>query len=225
MAVFWRGIERSRALARAGLRYERRHAGSAHAILVLGDSTGVGVGAEKPEDSIAGLLAADYPHADIVNVAVSGTRVAGAIAQVEEGLVAGLRFDLAILCVGGNDVVADTPLPQLAADCDTLLRRLARVAARTVWLAPPDLALAPLFPRPYAWLLRLRSRAAAQVFAAAAARHDVALVDFSAPSHLAYFRKQRRNHFAIDGFHPNSASYRYVYAAARQMLGLKPHPG
>ncbi len=224
-ATFWHGVRRARRLSAAGRRFERRLSAQHARVLILGDSTGVGVGAAQPQDSIAGLLAADYPEADIVNVAVSGTRVAGAIAQVEECVAAGLRFDLALLFVGGNDVVADTPLPQLAADCDTLLGSLARVAARTVWLAPPDLGLAPLFPRPYAWLMGLRSRAAAQVFAASAARHDVALVDFSAPLHAAHFRKQRRNHFAADGFHPNSASYKYGYAAARQMLGLRPHPG
>ena len=69
-----------------------------------------------------------------------------------------------------------------------------------------------------------RSRAASQVFSAAAARHNVIFVDFSAPSHVAYFRKQRRNHFAIDGFHPNSASYKYGYATTRRMLGLQPQP-
>jgi len=80
----------------------------------------------------------------------------------------------------------------------------------------------PLFPRPYAWVMASRSRAASKVFAAAAARHNVLFVDFSAPAHVAYFRKRRREHFAVDGFHPNSASYKYGYAAARQMLGLHP---
>ena len=193
-------------------------------MLILGDSTGVGVGATRPEESIAGLLAADYPDADIVNVAVSGTRVAGAIGQVHTCLEAGLRFDLALLHVGGNDVVADTPLRQLADDCDTLLEGLSRLAVRTVWLGSPDLGLAPLFPRTLAWVMASRSRAASKVFSAAAARHDVVFVDFSAPDHVAYFRKRRRNHCATDGFHPNSASYKYGYATMRQMLGLQPQP-
>jgi lysophospholipase L1-like esterase len=224
-AAFWRGIGRARRLAAAGRRFERRLSARRAAMLILGDSTGVGVGASLPEESIAGLLAADYPDADIVNVAVSGARIADAIAQVQQCLDAGLRFDLALLHVGGNDVVADTPLKQLADDCDTLLRGLAGLAVRTAWLGPPDLGLAPLFPRPYAWVMASRSRAASQVFSAAAARHDVVFVDFSAPSHVAHFRKQRRNHFAIDGFHPNSASYKYGYATTRQMLGLHRHPG
>jgi len=180
----------------------------------------VGVGATRPEESVAGLFAADYPDADIINVAASGTRVADAITQARRCCEAGLRFDLALLHVGGIDVVADTPLHRLADDCDILMRELGRLAARTAWLGPPDLGLAPLFPRPYAWVMASRSRAVSKVFSAAAARHNVLFVDFSAPAHVAYFSKRRRAHFAVDGFHPNSASYKYGYAVARQMLGL-----
>ena len=224
-AAFWRGIGRARRFAAAGRRFERRLSAQSATVLILGDSTGVGVGATRPEESIAGLLAADYPEAHIVNVAVSGTRVAGATAQARTCLESGLHFDLALLHVGGNDVVADTPLDQLTDDCDTLLQELGRLSGRTVWLGPPDLGLAPLFPRPYAWVMASRSRAASRVFSAAATRHNVVFVDFSAPAHVAYFRRRRRQHFAIDGFHPNSASYKYGYATARKMLGLQSQPG
>ena len=220
MAMFWRGIGRARRFAKAGRRFERRLSARGATVLILGDSTGVGVGATRPEESVAGLFAADYPDADIINVAASGTRVADAITQARRCCEAGLRFDLALLHVGGNDVVADTPLHRLADDCDILMRELGRLAARTAWLGPPDLGLAPLFPRPYAWVMASRSRAVSKVFSAAAARHNVLFVDFSAPAHVAYFSKRRREHFAVDGFHPNSASYKYGYAVARQMLGL-----
>jgi lysophospholipase L1-like esterase len=225
MAVFWRGIGRARRFAAAGRRFERRLSTRGATVLVLGDSTGVGVGATLPEESIAGLLAADYPEADIFNISVSGTRVAGAIAQVRACFRAGEHFDLALLHVGGNDVVADTPRRKLADDCDTLLQELGRLATRTVWIGPPDLGLAPLFPRPFAWLLSSRSRAVSRLFSAAASRHKVAFVDFSEPAHIAHLRKRRRRHFAMDGFHPNSATYKYGYASARQMLGLDPQPG
>ena len=220
IAAFWRRIGRARRFAQAGRRFERRLSTQAARVLVLGDSTGVGVGAAQPEESIAGLLAVDYPDADIVNIAVSGTRVAGAIAQARLCAAAGIRFDLALLHVGANDVVVDTPLDRLAADCDTLLQALGQIALRTVWLGPPDLGIAPLFPRPYAWVMGARTRAAARVFAAAARRHGAVFVDFSAPDHVAYLKQRRRQSFAVDGFHPNSASYQYGYATARHMLGL-----
>jgi len=70
-----------------------------------------------------------------------------------------------------------------------------------------------------------RTRSASRVFTTAAARHNAVFIDFSAPAHVAHFRKRRRKHFAIDGFHPNSASYRYGYSTARQMLGLPSQPG
>ena len=224
-AAFWRRIGRARRFAAAGRRFERRLSAQRATVLILGDSTGVGVGATRPEESIAGLLAADYPEAHIVNLAESGTTVAGAIAQVRTCLESGLHFDLALLHVGGNDVVAATPLHQLTDDCESLLRELGGLSDRTVWLGPPDLGLAPLFPRPYAWVMASRSRAASRVFSSAATLHSIVFVDFSAPAHVAYFRRQRRQHFAIDGFHPNSASYKYGYTTARKMLGLQSQPG
>ncbi len=219
---FWRGIRRARALAAAGRRFERRLATGRFTVLVLGDSTGVGVGAQQPEESIAGLLASDFPDADVVNVAESGARVARTVTQARGCIDAGLHFDIALLHVGANDIVADTPLDTLTHDCDLLLQELGRLTRRTVWLGPPDLGLAPLFPAPYAWVMGTRSRAANRVFSVAAARHGVAFVDFSAPAHSLHFRQDRHAHFAVDGFHPNSSSYRYGYAVARTMLGLDP---
>ncbi|MEP7139760.1 MAG: GDSL-type esterase/lipase family protein [Caldimonas sp.] len=218
MAAFWRGIGRSRALAAASRPYERRQAASAHAILVLGDSTGVGVGAERPEDAIAGRLAIDFPDSDIVNVSRCGARVADALAQARQCAADGRLFDVAVLHLGGNDVVHGTDVAELAAGCDVLMIELKTVARHTVWLGPPNLGLAPLFPLPYAWLMSSRSRAATSVFAASATEHGVSYIDFSAPEHAERLRRRRKQHFAQDGFHPSSASYGYGYATARAAL-------
>jgi lysophospholipase L1-like esterase len=222
MAAFWRGIGRARALAAASQRYERRQAASAHAILVLGDSTGVGVGAQRPEDSIAGRLALDFPDSDIVNISCSGARVAEALAQARQCVAEGRHFDVAVLHLGGNDVVKGTDIDELAAACEALMVELGNVARRTVWLGPPNIGLAPLFPLPYAWLMASRSRAATSVFAASAARHDVAYIDFSTPEHGDRLRSAKKLHFAEDGFHPSSSSYGYGYATARAAMLAPP---
>jgi lysophospholipase L1-like esterase len=223
MVAFWRGIGRSRALAAASQRYERRREASAHRILVLGDSTGVGVGAQHPQDSIAGRLAIDFPDSDIVNISCSGARVCDALAQAEQCVFEGLHFDVAVLHLGGNDVVRGTDAGELEAACEALMARLGTVARRTVWLGPPNIGLAPLFPLPYAWLMASRSRVATGVFAASAARHGVAYVDFAAPEHGERLRRAKKLHFAADGFHPSSSSYGYGYAAARDaMFGANP---
>ena len=224
MTAFWFGIRRARAISARAHRYERRHEPREVSILILGDSTGVGVGVDKPEQSIAGLLAADYPDADIVNVSESGARLVDAIAQAGRCRAAGWQFDVAILHIGGNDIVRATPPTALFAGADRLLTELSTLARRTVWLGPPDLGIAPLFPVPYSWILSSRSRVAISIFARSAERHGAAYIDFSAPAHVARLRRSRRQHFAVDGFHPSAASYRYGYAVAREKLGL-PLPG
>ena len=93
-----------------------------------------------------------------------------------------------------------------------------KVARHPVWLGPAKLGLAPLFPLPYAWLMSSRSRVATSVFAAAAAKHNVSYIDFSAPEHADRLRHDRKLHVAQDGFHPNRASYGYGYATARAAL-------
>ena len=222
IALFWRGILRAHMLAASSRRFERRSTTQGTSILVLGDSTGVGVGADLPEESIAGLLATDFPDANIINVSESGARVSDAFEQARRCLDLKLRFDVAVLHVGGNDIVGATPNDRLVADCDALLIELARVARRTVWLGPPNLGWAPLFPLGYSWVMRARSKAAIAVFSQCADRRGAAFVDFSAPSHATYFGRRRREHFAADGFHPNSKSYRYGYAAAREVMGPLP---
>lgn len=220
LMAFWRGIRRARALSAQGQRFERRRGARGPAVLILGDSTGVGIGARCPEESIAGLLAADFPDADIVNISASGARVCDAVAQARKFDTPERPFDIALLHVGGNDVVRNTPPQNLAKACEALLAELPRLALRTVWLGPPNLGLAPLFPLPFSWLLAARSRAAAAIFAQSAARHGVALVDFSAREHAVRFAHGRRQHFAVDGFHPSSSSYSYGYEAARRAIGL-----
>lgn len=213
-----RDVGRARALAARGKPFERR-LDAGPRVLVLGDSTGVGIGASSPEDSIAGLLAGDFPDADVVNVSRSGARVADAVAQARACRRAGRHFDIALLHVGGNDVMRATPMPKLADDCRLLLSELDAVARRTIWLGPPNIGVVPLFPPPFSWLYAARSRSAAALFARTAAAHGVAFLDFSSGAHATRFVRGRREHFAVDGLHPNSAGYRYGYAAARRLIG------
>jgi len=217
-AYVWRGIERARAFAAEGRRYQRRIATPALRILILGDSTGVGIGATSPEDSIAGLLATEFPQADIVNVSQSGARVAHVTRQAQRCVRLGWHFDLALVHVGGNDVLRATPIDRLVISGQHLMTELTRLADRTVWLGPLNIGLAPLFPPPYSWLLAARSHAAARVFAACAHAHGAHFIDFCASDHSNHFLRERRASFAVDGLHPSSSAYRYGYAALRAAM-------
>lgn len=219
LVLLWREVARARLLAAQGKAFERRLPTARSRILVLGDSTGVGIGATRPEESIAGLLAAELPDADIVNASRSGARVADAVEQARECRRRELHFDVALLHVGGNDVMRSTPVAKLVADSRLLLAELAVVADQTVWLGPADVGSAPLFPPPFSWLFRMRSRRAAAAFAECATAQGAVFVDFASGEHASRFA-DRRLHFAVDGLHPSSATYRYGYAAIRRLLRM-----
>ncbi len=216
-ACLQRARARSRVLLAQTTAYERRCRGAALRILVLGDSTGVGLGAGRPEDTVAGLLAADFPQAELVNISVSGARLAD-VADALATLNTTPRFDLAVLHVGGNDVIAGTSTRRLAEGSVGLLRQLARNARRTLWLGPADLGLAPVFLPPLRWWLARRTRRATRIFKRAAAATGVVFVDFCDRVHTAHLAQRRDRHFASDGLHPSSTAYRYCYAVARRSI-------
>ena len=79
--------------------------GGAGRILVIGDSTGYGTGAAHATDSIAGRLGTDYSAYAITNDSVNGRQIIGA-AKVVAGLPDNDRYDLVLLQIGANDLIA-----------------------------------------------------------------------------------------------------------------------
>lgn len=71
-------------------------------ILVLGDSIAYGTGTSSPEKSVAGLVAAHYPNANVENRAQNGKRTKDLAKEVES--ITG-SYDLILIVVGGNDIL------------------------------------------------------------------------------------------------------------------------
>lgn len=196
-------------LADAAVAFER--AGKAHApsVLVVGDSTGVGTGATRPEDSIAGRLAATFPDVSIVNRARNGAKTLDAIMQLADE--AGHHYDLVLVHVGGNDALRATPIRALAPQVDALMRRALRISNHVVVTTLPNIGLLPIFFPPLSWWFSRRSRAVSTMFAREATRHRVHYVDFFHSRPTPQFHRKALQYFACDGLHPSSDLYRYVY--------------
>lgn len=198
-------------LADAAIVFERPADGHAATVLVIGDSTGVGTGASRPEDSIAGQLAAQFPHAAIVNRARNGARTFDALLQLVDAGAA--RYDLVLIHVGGNDVLRRTPLRALGPQVDVLMARARRLSDHVVLTTTPNVGLVPAFLPPVSWWLTRRSREVCRLFEEAARRHGAHYVDFFHPKATDPFSRDPRRFFAEDGLHPSTDCYRYVYEA------------
>lgn len=213
-------VRRARRTAVRARRFERRPARCRARVLVLGDSTGVGIGADAPAHSVAGLLAADFPDVEVVNRCVAGARVADVLESLRGASWPDRHFDLVLVHAGGNDVLRGTRMAALEADTAALLSLLGRIGRRTVWLSSANVGLAPVFIAPFSWWFSARTRRAFAVVARCAARADAQFVNFVRRRSEDPFSRDAATYFASDRLHPSSASYRHCYARLKREARL-----
>lgn len=174
--------------------------------VALGDSTAQGLGSRSPRSSYVGLLADDLRRRSeprtvrVVNLSVSGARVADVVAQqvpaLRALLDAGARPDLVTLTVGANDAGRTD-----AATFRASLRTLLDAMPPGSYVADvPDFGGGP--------------RLGAAHDLAAVVREEVAARPSLRQVHLeAATGRMRWTAYAGDLFHPSDAGYR-LYAGA-----------
>jgi lysophospholipase L1-like esterase len=176
--------------------------------LVLGDSIAFGFGASRGHRGFLqlafGRATADRPGSRLTTVATGGAMVTDLIAH-QVRAVARVKPDLAIVCVGGNDVLHQTPPQRIRAEYDDLLRRIsARVRpARIVVCGVPDVSVSPLFSDVRAAVRRVCIADNSAVRAAAAAAGAQFVDIFAAMQHF----NNAATDLGSDRFHPSDRGY------------------
>lgn len=197
--------------------FQRRLPQPVYRFLVIGDSSAVGVGAQQPQDSLAGRLAADYPSADIRNLAKSGARLRGTIRQLRQ-LESGDHFDILLVQVGANDVVGGTPYPKLERRISRLLHRAQHHATHVIHLMSSDVSTAPIIPLALQWYFSKRYHRVREIFMHTHAHHETIYIDLYRPWSQDPFAINPFKYYSPDGTHPSSAGYAYIYTFIKQNL-------
>jgi len=214
-------LARSRRYAQPDLRLAMRASvGGARAatlrLVLLGDSTALGVGVERVTETVGGQLAtllaegAGGRRVELSSVAVSGSRSADLGTQVARALV-GTRPDIAVILVGGNDAIHFTRSSDAAEDLASAVRRLRAVGVGVVVGTTPDLGAARAFALPLRRLVGWQGRRLAQAQAAAVKTAGGIPVDLAEQTG-AVFRADAGT-YCHDGYHPSADGYR-VWAHA-----------
>ena len=196
-------------LADDAVAFERKTMAHAPAVLVVGDSTGVGTGASTPADSIAGRLGAAFPHVAIVNRAANGARTLDVIMQLAASGPG--RYDLVLVHAGGNDVLRRTPLRALAPQVDALMRLARKLSPNVIVTTIPNIGLLPMFFPPVSWWMSRRSRQVCAMYADSARRHGAHYLDFFHERGTCPLTSDPGRYFARDGLHPSNECYKYVF--------------
>ncbi|WP_084957163.1 SGNH/GDSL hydrolase family protein [Thermoactinospora rubra] len=199
-------------------------------MVMLGDSTSVGLGVTDPAQTPGVLLAqglavvAERPVRLCV-VGKSGATSAELRPQVDRALRE--RPDVAVIFVGANDVTTQTPPAVAVRHLAKAVRRLREAGAEVVVGTCPDLGTIRPIAQPLRWVARRWSRqlAAAQTVAVVeAGGRTVAFADILGPE----FDANPGEMFGPDQYHPSSQGYaQAAYAVLPSVcaaLGLWPKP-
>src|SRR6266545_634601 len=185
-------------------------------LVLLGDSTALGVGVDRVSDTVGGQLAAllaDGPggrRVELSNVAVSGSVSSDLGTQVARALV-GTRPDVAVILVGANDATRFGPSRGAPEHLAAAVRRLRAAGVAVVVGTCPDLGAARAFAAPLRQLIGWSGRRLARAQETAVRAAEGVPVGLAALTG-AVFRADAGT-FCPDGFHPSADGYR-VWAHA-----------
>ena len=176
-------------------------------LLVLGDSTAAGVGADTQEDALAGALARELAGRLGRGVRWRAVGRNGATARdlIEDhlGEATSTRADMVFLSVGANDALGIRSRGAFARDIRTVVLslRAANPDAAIVMSSLPAFHRFELLPNPLRWNLALHSRSLEDAARAIMTTTPNATMSPKPPPYTAGF-------FASDQFHPSAQGYR-----------------
>jgi lysophospholipase L1-like esterase len=207
-------------LGRKTIPYETSPRETTNHFLILGDSLAVGVGAKDIHNSIPGRLARDYPHVHINNHGQNGARVVDIvdkIPQLEEQY-----FDLALISVGGNDVLSYTTSKEIISNLFLVLNTVKKIANNNVILVGPlNVGSSTLFWFPFSALYNARSKMLSEIFYKVCKTLGVVYIDIYASRFDDPFVKNRNLYFAKDKIHPSDEGYSYIYNKIKEAIEKK----
>ncbi|KAB8191145.1 SGNH/GDSL hydrolase family protein [Nonomuraea phyllanthi] len=184
-------------------------AGEPLKMAMLGDSTSVGLGmteaAHTPGVLLAnGLAAVAERPVQLLVAGKSGAPSAELGEQVDKALA--IEPDVAIIFVGANDIITQTPPATAVRHLTKAVRRLRDAGVEVVVGTCPDLGTVRPIAQPLRWVTRRWSRqlAAAQTVAVVdAGGRTVAFADVLGPE----FATNPTEMFGPDRFHPSARGY------------------
>lgn len=178
-------------------------------LVVLGDSTSAGVGAENASEAyptlLAQRLAQDTERAvELTVLGTSGARVRD-VSRQQAPMAVRLDPDVILVAIGANDVTHLTPLDEVRNEMKRILNVLDDTDATVVVAGAPDMRV-DAWHQPLRWLAYLRGKQVTQAIEEVARARRVRVVELAEETGH-FFADEPARHFSQDGFHPSALGY------------------
>ncbi len=179
-------------------------------IVVAGDSTAFGVGA-LPAETTAGRIAAAYPHARVINVAKSGSRVGHVVDQLDSVDIA--SADLVLIHACANDVLEFRSVEKFDRDLRDAITRARKISPNVVLMPGHNFSVAPFFLRPISWFVARHALRIHAIVKSVTSELGILFVDLIGTTHEEPFVQEPRRYYCPDGLHPSGEGYAIWFAA------------
>lgn len=185
--------------------------------VLYGDSTAFGTGSMDQHNSVAGRLAKDYPHAHIDNKAENGAMIKDVAQKMQEG---GDQFyNLAIILIGGNDIIFLQSLKSIKHDLGVVLRKAKEMTdGKVILVSPMNVGASLMFWFPINIMYEWRSRAVRKIFHSVSKQLGVPLIDLYSPRRKDFFAEDPGLYFAPDNIHYSGEGYGYIYSKIKDVI-------
>jgi acyl-CoA thioesterase-1 len=191
--------------------------------VAVGDSTGVGVGAQEGgyPARLLERIKQEREGARLVNLCVSGATTEDLLRDQLKPAIAA-RPTLITVGIGINDLGSYVPVEKFARNFEEIVKRLKTGTSAAIVISNlPDISLAPVVPAN----LREQTRSQINLFNARirdiAERYKLSLVDAYTETHAII--PAHPEFFSDDGFHPSDEGYEYwaktMWPAVKSALG------
>lgn len=216
---FWKLTEKSGEVSNAAKAFEQFQDEPVHLIMVLGDSTAVGVGARDPRDSIAGRIGERYPKSTIVNRGRNGMKIRELLQDIQT-VPEDQTISLMLLQIGGNDILRFTNLDDVQRDLRQVLQEATNRSDNVIVMTSGNVGAAPAFAPVTSRIYQLRTRQVRHIFLDETEAADVTYIDLYLPRSEDPFVADPEQFHSQDGLHPNSAGYGLWFEKVLPVLTL-----
>lgn len=188
------------------------HENGERTLLVLGDSTAVGVGSPSGL-TVAGRLSVAL-NASTENYAVSGAQTSDLASQIERAQKA--KYDVILVQIGANDIIRFHNTSDTARLLDESLKILIQKSDHVVLLTAGKVGKAPFFPHGLGWLWTSHANKLRAAFMSTAEKNSVAYIDlYSIPDP---FNADPTRYYAPDGLHLTGDGYGFWFDAVKSEI-------
>lgn len=183
-----------------------------HAMLVLGDSTAVGVGTD-PLYSVPARVS-QLIDASVENYAKSGAVVEDLDEQLSRAKIR--HYDFILIQAGANDVIHFRSLAVAQEQMDALLNKVSQYSDRVILLTAGKIGEAPIFPVVLRPVLTSRAADLRQRFMHSAEQRGVKYVDLFTTSEQ--FQSDPQRYYGKDMLHLSADGYGLWYQEVQKVI-------